>query len=75
MSSKVDSPLDKACVTPGDLLLDAASMRYPKRKREEVRYCESDTDEYASSDSEDDHVPIKKVIFCVPRTDFSCADK
>ena len=47
--------------TPHTLELETTPSRYPKRKREKITYNECDTDEYASSLSEDDHVPVKKV--------------
>jgi len=56
MNWQVNSPFANA--VPHTLELDT---RYPKRKREKVTYDEYDTEEFASSYSEDDHVPVKKV--------------
>lgn len=66
MALRVDSPLDttvevsamSAAEKPQEA--DNALPRYPKRKRNEVRYFESDIDDF-DIESETEHVPIKKV--------------
>lgn len=68
MALRIDSPLDQTVETsamPGaekTQVAETTLSRYPKRKREEVKYFESD--EENSGDSETELVPVKKVRRC-----------
>jgi len=67
MDDRIDSPLDGAEASPATTTTtttssgDALAQRYPKRKRNEVKYADSDEDWVSTNSEESDFHPEVKV--------------